>query len=172
VKRTTLIYAMATALAIFGLLGCGTTNKLQSVTLTPTGNGGFVNLAGEGATLQFKVTANYTNKQGYDQTNKVTYAVTPIGTDVNGDPLPAAPQTVLMSPTGLITAVEPFVCSWFDENAPDDGLPGSTLKPAWFLSGSYKVVATFKGVDSNPAYIAVASAAGNGPGGACGPSSN
>jgi hypothetical protein len=161
---------MATALAMFGLLGCGTTNKLQSVTLTPAGSGGFINLQGEGATIQFKAMANYTNKQSYDMTNKVIYTVTPTGTDVNGVPLLAPPQTVLVSPTGLITAVEPFVCSWFDENAPADGVSGSTLQPAWFLNGSYKVVATFRGVDSNPVYVAVASAGGNGPNGACGPS--
>lgn len=168
-KRTTLIYALATALAMFGLLGCGTTNKLQSVTLTPAGNGGFVNLAGEGATLQFKVTANYTNKQGYDQTNKVVYTVTPVGTDIDDNPLPAPPLDVLMSPTGLITAVEPFVCTWFNTADPNADPPED---PAWFLKGSYKVVATFKGVASNPVFVAVASQGGNGPHGECGPSSN
>ncbi len=168
-KRTTLIYVIATALAMLGLLGCGTTNKLQSVTLTPTGADGFVNLQGEGATLQFKVVANYTNKQGYDQTNKSVYTVTPMGFDVIGNPLPAPPQTVLMSVTGLMTAVEPFDCSWHDLNSPADQDPANNLKPAWFLSGSYKVVATFKGVDSNPAYIAVASSGGDGPNGECGP---
>jgi len=169
VKRTTLIYVIATALAMFGLLGCGTTNKLQSVTLSPAGNGGFVNLIGEGNTIQFQALANYTNKQSYDMTNKVTYTVTPIGTDVNGVALPAPPNDVQMNITGLITATQPFVCSWFDENAPADGVPGSTLQPAWFLNGSYKVVATFKGVDSNPVFVAVASAGGNGPNGTCGP---
>lgn len=171
-KRTNLIYSIVTAVALLGLLGCGATNKLQSVTLTPVGNGGFVNLQGEGATLQFQVMANYTNAQKYDMTNKVTYTVTATGTDVNGVPLDAPPQTVLMSPTGLMTAVEPFRCSWFDVNAPADSDPNSQLKPAWFVNGSYKVVATFKGVDSNPAFIAIASAGGNGPSGACGPSGN
>jgi hypothetical protein len=170
---------MATALAMFGLLGCGTTNKLQSVTLTPTGADGFVNLQGEGATLQFKVVANYTNTQGYDQTNKATYAVTTMGNQLVPDgsggfmeiPLLDPPQTVLMSITGLITAKEPFVCSWDDLNYPKDRVKDdpSFGKPAWFLTGSYKVVATFKGVDSNPAYVAVASASGNGPNGECGP---
>jgi hypothetical protein len=173
VKRTTLIYVIATALAMLGLLGCGTTNKLQSVTLTPTGADGFVNLQGEGATLQFKVVANYTNKQGYDQTNKAVYTVTPMGdyetSDTTVAPLLDPPQTVLMSATGLMTAVEPFVCSWTDFNFPLDRDPANNLKPAWFLLGSYKVVATFKGVASNPAYIAVASAGGNGPNGECGP---
>jgi len=177
VKRTTLIYAIATALAMFGLLACGTTNKLQSVTLTPTGNGGFVNLQGEGATIQFKAVANYSNKQGYDKTNKVIYTVTPMGDYLTSDtteaPLLAPPQTVLMSATGLMTAKEPFVCSWTDFNYPNDRVTGDPTfgKPAWFLIGSYKVVATFNGVESNPAYVAVASAGGNGPNGECGPSS-
>lgn len=170
-KRTTLIYVMTTALAMFGLLGCGTTNKLQSVTLTPIGNGGFVNLQGEGGTLQFNVAANYTNKQSYDVTNNVTYTVTVAtpGLDLGGFPLAPPPQTVLMSTTGLLTAVEPFDCSWDDLNSPLDRDPKNNLKEAWFLTGSYKVVATFKGVDSNPAFVAVASQGGNGITGNCGP---
>ncbi len=157
------------AVTLVGLLGCGATNKLQSVTLTPQGNDGFVNLKGEGGTIQFTVMANNTNQQSYNVTNKVTYTVTPIGTDAGGVPLPAAPQTVQMNMTGLITAVEPFLCSWNDLNSPNDSEPGSTLKPAWFVNGSYKIVATFKGVDSNPVYVALASASGNGPSGQCGP---
>jgi hypothetical protein len=162
---------MATALAMFGLLGCGTTNKLQSVTLTPIGNGGFVDLQGEGGTLQFKAVANNTNKQGYDVTNQVTYSVTIAtpGVDLGGFPLLPAPQTVLMSPTGLMTAVEPFDCSWHDANTPDDRDPSKNLKEAWFVTGSYKVVATFKGVDSNPVYVAIASASGDGINSNCGP---
>jgi hypothetical protein len=170
VKRTTLIYVIATALAMLGLLGCGTTNKLQSVHLSPDGGpDGFVSLSGEGGTLQFKVIANYTNKQGYDMTNKVVYTVTPIGEDVNGNPLPAPPLDVVMNATGMMTATEPFVCTWFDKNYPLDRDPANNLKEAWFLSGSYKVVATFKGMDSNPAFVAVASASGNGINSNCGP---
>jgi len=172
VKRTTFIYTVATVLAMFALLGCGTTNKLQSVELSPTGDGGFINLQGEGSKIQFTAIAKYTNAQGYDMTNKVTYTVTAIGDDAFGDPLPAPPMNVLMSPNGLITAVEPFVCTWVDLNAPGDQDPSSGLQPAWFLAGSYRVVATFKGVASNPVYVAVASQAGNGPNGQCGPSTN
>jgi hypothetical protein len=67
----------------------------------------------------------------------------------------------------LLTAVPPFICTWQNGNAP----PATT--PAWGLSGSYSVTATYKGFISPPVFVAVASEAGinNGsnPTGACGP---
>ena len=50
-KRKTLFAALACALLVFSMLGCGTTNHLQSITLSAkasTTTGGFYNLVGEG----------------------------------------------------------------------------------------------------------------------------
>jgi len=169
--KRTLLLAVLICLFCISLLGCGATNKLQSVTLTPVGNGGFVSLAGEGGTLQFQAIGNFSNAKGVDVTNRVTYTMTLVSgsIDKQGYPLQLPPQSVTLSPTGLVTAVEPFVCSWTDKNYPDDRDPKSGKKPAWFVVGSYKVVATLNGIDSNPAYVALASASGDGPDGQCGP---
>lgn len=170
-KRSTLSASLACALLVFSMLGCGTSsNSLQSIVLTEANPsqtaGGFFNLVGEGGTLQLVATGTYSSGKTKVLTNVVTWNVVPDGTDFNGVPLLAPPETVQFNPTGLLTAVDPFVCSWTDLNQPADSNP-----PAWFLSGSYKVVATFQGVASQPVYIAVASSSGNGPASACGPSS-
>ena len=157
-KRKTLFAALACALLVFSMLGCGTTNHLQSITLSAkasTTTGGFYNLVGEGGTLQLVATGNYSSTNHHDLTNVVNYSVTPIGTEVNnGTALAAPPNTITLSPTGLLTAVTPFVCTW------EDVSPDPT-KFAWFLTGSYTITATFQGITSQPVYIAVASAAGN-----------
>ena len=163
-KRTTLLAAFACALLTFSLLGCGTTNHLQTIKLTvasSSGTGGLFNVKGIGGSLQLVATGNYSSGQTKDLTNVVTYSVVP---DPNGMLLPAPPLTVTMSKTGMMTAVEPAVCTWHD------GEPDPTQnQPVWFLTGSYIVTATFQGVTSQPAFVAVASAAGDGPSGACGP---
>ena len=92
-----------------------------------------------------------------------TWSVVPDGVDINGEALNAPPLTVTMSPTGLLTAVDPPVCTW--ENLE----PDPTKDPAWALSGSYKVTASFGSVTSQPVFVAVASAAAPPPG--CGPTS-
>ncbi len=166
ITRTKLMAALASALSLLGLLGCGETNHLQSITLSSNGtsvSGGFINLQGEGGTLQLKATGNYSSTKTHDLTNVVTYTVTPVGTDDLGVPLPNPPQTVQFSPTGLVTAVEPFVCSWED-------LSSDPTAPSWFLAGSYKITVTFQGITSQPLYVAIASSAGTDPNGACGPS--
>src|SRR4030088_633916 len=86
VKRKTLFAALACALLVFSMLGCGTTNHLQSITLSAkasTTTGGFYNLVGEGGTLQLVATGNYSSTNHHDLTNVVNYSVTPIGTEVN-----------------------------------------------------------------------------------------
>lgn len=152
-------------------LGCGNpaVGKLQTITLSAASastTGGFYDLFGEGGTLQLVATGNYTSTATKNLSNVVTYTVTPLGTDLNGAALSAPPQTVTISATGLLTAVQPFVCTWTDVNPPTD----STA--SWFLTGSYEIVATYNGVTSQPIYVGVASSAGNGPGDACGPSSS
>lgn len=168
-KLKAIIFVAVCAIGLFVTGGCGASKKDQSLTLTPKGAGGFDNLQGEGATLQLIVTVNDSNGMGYDVTRRSTFTVTPIGTDYMGAALAAPPQTVEINATGMLTAVEPFDCSWHDLNYPADQDPASGLKPAWFVSGSYTVTATYNGLTSNPVYVAVASAAGDGPSGQCGP---
>ena len=150
-KRTTFFAAFACALLILSLLGCGATNHLQSVTLAASGSksaGGFYNLVGEGGTLQLVAIGNYTNGKGSVITSGVTFDVT-----VSPDYLVlpnTPPASVLTNATGLMTAVEPFECTW--ENV------GTVDAPSWLLTGSYKVTATYKGVTSSPIYVGVGSA--------------
>ena len=175
VKQRTLLAVFLTTLAVFGLTSCGTTNHLQTLTLTAETSksssnlgGGLFNLVGEGGTLQLKVLANYSNKGSLDITNQVTYSitVTPGSLDAFGSALLTPPQTVTLNKTGMLTAVTPFDCTWVDL--------GTATQASWFLSGSYTVTATFRGVTSQPVYVSVASSAGPaGPSGsyACGPTS-
>src|SRR5215813_13291852 len=108
------------------LLGCGGSNKLQSLQIfidPNSGGDGLFNLQGLGGTLQLQVIGTYGSAKTKDLTNKVTYSVIP---DPNFDfTLPMPPQTVTMSPTGLMTAVEPAVCTW--ENEESD----PTKTPKW-----------------------------------------
>jgi hypothetical protein len=162
VKRKTLFAALACALLVFSMLGCGTTNHLQSITLTPAAGGsGLFNIKGIGGTLQLVATGNYSSGKTQDLSHRVIYSVIP---DPRGPVVPPAPpSTVTMSPTGLMTAVDPPICLWTDTTA------DPTKPPTWALTGDYIVTASFQGVTSQQTFVAVASATGNGPGGACGP---
>ena len=165
------------------MLGCGTTNHLQSITLSaalingvaPTGQSGFFTLQGNGGTIQLKATGNYSDGKTKDLTHQVTFSMVadPINNvDAFGILLPAPPQTAQISATGLVTAVDPATCTWVDIS-PDPA------KFAWFYSGDYVVTASFQGITSQPVYIPVASSAGNttyngivnNPTGLCGPTS-
>jgi hypothetical protein len=161
VKRKSLITALGCGLLAISLLGCGGSNHLQSITLSIGGNNGLFNLQGIGGTLQLKATGEYGSTKTKDLTNVVTWSVVPDGVDINGTPLAAPPLTVTMSPTGLMTAVDPAACTWINLE------PDPTKDPAWALTGSYKVTATFGSVTSQPVFVAVASAAAPPPG--CGP---
>jgi hypothetical protein len=162
VKRINILAALLIALSLIST-GCGTSDKLASVTVSSkaASSGGFFNLAGEGGTLQLAATANYTSGKTVDITNFVTYTVTPQG-DGNNGALLAPPNTVTINATGLMTAVTPFDCSWTDD-------PAGATPPSWLLTGSYQVVANYRGMVSQPVFVGVGSASGNGPGGACGP---
>jgi hypothetical protein len=156
VKRTTFLTAFASLLALVSLLGCATTNKLQSIDLTANGTSGTVEVKGAGGTLQLLAIGNYSNGSARDLTGRVTYTltVTPGSVDVSGAPLPAPPADLTVNATGQLTAVAPFVCTFDASN---------------MITGSYTVVVSLNGMSSQPMYIPVASAAGNGAGGACGP---
>ncbi len=178
-RRTNIFAALACALLAIGLLGCGATNNLQSITLNvtlvngvaPTGQSGFVNLQGNGGTIQLQAMGNYSGSKSKDLTKAVTFTVV-VDPEHNVDafgntllppcqapscPAPANPPytqgTVEYSPTGLITAVEPATCTWIDTSS-------DPTKPSWFYVGDYVVTATYKGVTSQPVYIPVASSGG------------
>ncbi|HLW86482.1 MAG TPA: hypothetical protein VKR60_14800 [Candidatus Sulfotelmatobacter sp.] len=164
-KRTIFLTAFVGLLAI-SLTSCGTAS-LKTIDLSASANstGGFFELKGEGSTIQLTATGNYTYGPTKDLSNLVTYTVTPDGVDSNFfQALPAPPEDITISKTGLLTAVDPFVCTYQDVGTP-------TLA-VWVLTGSYKVVATYRGVSSQPVYVGMASAAGPAVSpdpGACGP---
>jgi hypothetical protein len=164
VKQSRILAALLVALLLIAS-GCGTSDSLSTLTVTSTASssGGFFNLKGEGGTLQLKTVANYTSGKSVDVTNWAKYTVTTTGTDESGAALQAPPNTVTINATGLMTAVTPFDCSWTDTTPPP------ATSPTWFLTGSYQVTANYHGKTSQPVFVGVASAGGNGPGGACGP---
>jgi hypothetical protein len=178
VNRKTLFAALACALLVFSMLGCGTSNDLKSIQLstsnTTAAPPGTLNLPGEGATLQVYLWGNFSNgtQKLLSTRGDVAYQVAPTqgSFDQNGDPLPTPPNTVMLSNTGLITAVQPFICTWTNTAVP----PATT--PSWALSGSYSVTGTYAGLTTPPVFVAVATQAGNNdngtnPTGACGPAS-
>lgn len=143
-------------------LGCGkpAIGDLKSIQLNVSPS---TNLAGEGGTAQLAATGVYSTGFQQDITPKVTFAATPTGTDDTGALLLAPPNTITVSPTGLVTAVTPFVCSWVDTS-------GGTSTPTWALSGSYQLTATYNGITSQPIFLGVASAASvTSSTGQCGP---
>ncbi|MFZ0478794.1 MAG: hypothetical protein WAL71_06570 [Terriglobales bacterium] len=191
-KRTNIFAALGCALLVFSLVGCGSTNKLQSITLTaslidgvpPSTQTGIYNLNGDSSTIQLQAMGEYSNSKSVDLTNKVTYTVVVdpnynqgylhgvLGTLIPPCQAPSSPSappcpdpssppftsgTVEYSQTGLITAVEPAVCTWEQSGS--------------FFIGAYEVTASLDGVTSQPVIIPVASEAGPWAGGACGPTS-
>jgi hypothetical protein len=178
VNRTTLFAALACALLVFSMLGCGTTRDLQSIQLSTSNTAesapGTLDLAGEGGTLQLYTWGNYSNGKNQLLSGAITYkiSITPGSFDENGDPLPTPPNSVELSAnSGLLTAVTPFICTWIN-TAPTNATPPVT-SPAWALGGSYSITTTTQGMTSPPVFVAVASAAGitstSNPTGECGP---
>jgi hypothetical protein len=179
VNRKTLLAALTCAFLVFSMLGCGQSNKLQTIQLNvafvngvpPTGQGGFFSLQGNGGTIQLQAIGNYSDSKTKDLTNVVTYTVIvdPNFTmDAFGNtllppckppqcPIPAAPPftngTVEYDATGLLTAVEPATCTWIDTSS-------DPTKPSWFYVGDYMVTVTFEGVTSQPVFVPVASSGG------------
>lgn len=163
-KRTTFLTAFVSLLAIC-LSSCGS-DSLRTIELSASGSnsGGFFDLKGEGGTIQLTATGNYAYGPSRDMSNRVTFAITPVGSDIYGGALPVPPYGVTVSKTGLLTAVRPFVCTYVDV--------GTASQAAWALSGSYQIVASFGAISSQPVFVGVASQAGPGgppANGACGP---
>jgi len=98
----------------------------------------------------------------------------PFGVDPNGGGyymLSAPPETLQVSTTGLLTAVEPVACSWFNSAV------APATAPAWGIVGQYVVTATDGGLTTPPVYVAMSSEVGvfnatTNPTGECGPSSS
>jgi hypothetical protein len=176
VKRTS-ISILAISLIAVSLFSssCGTGDKIQSLEMQVAGVGtGTINLSGLGGTLQLQVVTVYTSGKQIDQTAFSTYTVAPTGFyysyDVNGNPttqnsMPTPPDGITLNSSGMITAVDPGVCSWVNVGA-------SASSPAWAYTGYYQINANFRGFTSNPVYIPLASAASGASNteGACGPS--
>jgi hypothetical protein len=190
VNRKTLFAALACALLVFSMLGCGTTNHVQSIQLSKSNtsetpmNG--LNVPGISSTLQLYVWENTSNgKAVLLHGEGIAYQIVldPDNfVDAFGIVLPAPPQVLNLSTTGLITGIDPAVCTWVDVAGI---IPPATTAPppSWQLSGSYDVTATFGGLTTPPVNIGVASAGGdpsnpalpngegtnNNPNGLCGP---
>jgi hypothetical protein len=162
VKRITFSIAGLCLLAMLGL-GCGS-NSLKTITLQAA----TTELKGIGATIQLGVQGNYSYGPSRDLTSRATYTIIPEGTDWSGQNLATLATQVNPSITidnkGMMTAVDPALCT-FEAS-------GTTTVTGWFMTGDYKVIAHFGGIDSQPMYFGVASAAGDpaAPGsGLCGP---
>ena len=163
VKHKYILAALVGTLSLI-LSACGTSDKLSTITISD-GSSSLANLKGIGGTLQLKVTANYTSGKLVDITDWAVYTAVPDppnkAVDDMGTPLPSPPQTITINSTGLLTAVDPAVCTWTNL--------GTVQTPSWFLTGDYKITAAYKGFVSQPIYIGVASAAANSGDGTCGP---
>jgi hypothetical protein len=177
VNRKTLVAALACALLAFSMLGCGTSDTLQSIQLSNSNTSetppGTLDLQGEGAQLQLYTWGNYSNGKNQLLSGKgVQYqiAVTAGSYDQFYNPLPTPPDTVTLTSNGLLTAVPPFICTWINTATPP------ATSPAWALGGSYAVTATTQGLTSPPVYVAVASQAGiysvSNPNAECGPTAS
>jgi len=177
VNRKTLFAALACALLMLSMLGCGTSNNLQSIQLSTSSTAeapmGTLEVKGVGGTLQLYAWGNYSSgKQLLLNNRNVAYqiSITPgsaAWTGVMGDPNATPPQTLQLSPNGLLTAVTPFACTFINEAQPP------ATAPAWALAGTYSVTAKYQGFTSPAAFVAVASEAGEysttNPTSACGP---
>jgi hypothetical protein len=174
VKRTSILATILVAISVFSS-SCGTGDKIGSLSMQVVGSGtGTINLAGLGGTLQLQVLANYTSGKQIDETNFAVFTVTPEGFeatyDSNGDlvipgpAMPVPPTGLTIDKTGMVTAVDPGVCSWTNQ--------GTLATPGWAFTGDYMITATYRGFTSNPVFIPLSSAAGAQPGmnGECGPS--
>jgi hypothetical protein len=164
------IAASACTLLVFTILGCGATNKLESIQLSTSNTsettGSTLTLYGIGGTLQLYTWGNYSNgKHVLLGGSGLAYeiSITPNSLELNdeGDYVPITsnpnatpPQTVQLTGTGLLTAVTPFTCTWTNTATP----PASS--PIFAVVGSYTITATFGAFTSPPAFVTVASAPG------------
>jgi hypothetical protein len=159
VRRTNIFAALACALLVFSLLGCGTTNHLQSITLSvsntnPNAGTGFTLYAG--LPVQMYTWGNYSSgKQVLLYGNHLAYQIasTPFGfaeTGTFGDPNATPPQTVQLSADGQLTPITPPACSFVDVST------GTAPPPAFQTTGWYVVTATYLGMTTPPGAVYMA----------------
>lgn len=175
-KRLSIVVLFLAAIALLST-SCGTSDYLESLTLSSTGasNGAsFYNLVGADGTLQLVATANYHSGKTIIVTNNSTWNVTTICCDQFGNQLPAyGPTTVPINTTGLMTAVA-SICTWTDAEQSTTTNGTTTQAPAnppiWEYTGYYQVTATYRNFTSQPVAIGVGSQTStNSPVGGCGP---
>jgi hypothetical protein len=176
VKRISLILALLVAAVPLLTTSCGTSDYVQSLTVTSNGasSGGFYNLVGVDGTLQLVVTANYHSGKTIEVTNSATWSMVPTGVisytadpnyPVGSLPPEPGPNTVTMSPTGLMTGIA-GICTWTDLL---DSKGVAQTPPAWAYTGYYQVTATYRNFQSQPVGVGMGIAESNSPTGGCGP---
>lgn len=166
-KRTLFFATLLLSAVALLTTSCGSGDKINSLSMTVGGQTGTVNLVGLGGTLQLQVLANYTSGKWVDETQYATYTITAEGFEWDEiTPMPTPPLGATINASGMVTAVDPGVCSWFSAT-------GTTGNTGWAFTGDYKIVATYRGFTSNPVFIPMASAASGQSGveGQCGPTS-
>jgi hypothetical protein len=174
VKHSRILVTVLSIAVLVAMSGCGSSDKVESVSMTVVGaSGGTVDLYGLGGTLQLQVTTNYYSGKQVNETNYATFTIAAQGYACDWSSgacaegaMPTPPQGITVSPNGLVTAVDPGVCSWIDV--------GTSTSASWAFSGYYQITATNHGFTSNPVYIPLASAASGQSiaDGQCGPTPN
>lgn len=160
-KPTNILAALLVALSLIST-GCGTSDYVQSVQVTPS----FNNLAGADSTVQLTANEIYHSGKSVPITTSVVWTAAPFGQDANtGADLPAnGPGIVPINGTGLMTAEDPSMCTWNNMANPPTGTP------IWVYTGYYNVTATYNGMVSQPVAIGVGAAVSlSSAVGGCGP---
>ena len=186
VKHKSIPAALLCVLALFASLGCGTSNKLESIQISSSNTAevdtGTVSIGINGPVagpIQLYVWGNYssgktkllTSSLGW---NMVVNPDSPDAVDPSDNslyPLAPLPNTLELSTTGLLTAINPSACTWLNSNYGNTKASGA----AWSMVGNYMVTATYGSLTTPPVFVAMASAPGaadekTNPTGACGPS--
>jgi hypothetical protein len=163
VNRKTILAALACALLLSSMLGCGTTNHLQSITLSvsskdPNAGTGFILYTN--SPVQMYTWGTYSSGKimllhGTGVTYKISSTTSGPGGGVGifGDPNAIPPATVQLSVDGQLTPVDPPACSFEDEASP----PATT--PAFVSVEWYTVTATYGGMTTPPGSVYIATAA-------------
>src|SRR5579872_6504851 len=143
-KIKSLLVLITSLSLIVAIGGCGTTNTLQSITITPganatpptsgTGAGSnFVNMQGIGATQQFTVSALYSNGKSVAVTTQATYTLTAptLPPDAINKNVTFGPASALTINASGMAEVVGGACTWYDDPGPI--IPPSTTPGPMFF---------------------------------------
>lgn len=176
-KRKSLFGLLACALLVLSMLGCGTSNNLQSIQLSTSNKAEVAmsaqTLPGISNTIQLYVWGNYSSGKVklLDAKGGVTWSIKtdPVyNQDAFGFTMPApclgspcAQGTggASLSSDGLLTAVSPAACTWVDVAQVSAQNPTPT--PSWAISGQYNVTASYAGFTTPPVAVALSDTGGN-----------